>query len=174
MSGYLMTVIDWMTTSTVAPPLSFSVNVIVPEPSLSPWINHDTLELPPGATDPTDCVGFCGSSNCSISPGDHVTVTVNPVAVAPPVLVTVSVAVNSSPRLMLAGTPLTERLSSGAGGAELSTVTLTAAEVPVFPAASDATAVRLCAPSAAVVVSHDALYGAVVSVLNNNTPSTKN
>ena len=82
-SNYLITVIDCVTTSTVAPPLSFSVNVIVPEPSLSPRISHETFELPPGTTDPTDCVGFCGFSSLSICPGDHVTVTVSPVAVAP-------------------------------------------------------------------------------------------
>ena len=115
-SDYLITVIDCVTTFTVAPPLSCSVSVNVPDPSLSPLINHDTVELPPGATEATDCVGFAGFSNFSICPGDHVTVTVSPVVVAPPVLVTVAVAVNSSPRLMLAGTPLTERLSSGAGG----------------------------------------------------------
>ena len=127
-----------MTTSTVAPPLSVSVNVIVPESSLSPLINHVIFELPPGATDPTDCEGFGGSSRFSICPGDQVTVNVSPVAVPPPALVTVDVAVNSSPRLMLDGIPLTERLSSGAGGAVLSTVTLTTAEVPVLPAASEA------------------------------------
>ncbi len=70
--------------------------------------------------------------------------------------------------------PLTVAASAGlvrpvvggvvSGGGVLSTVTLTAAAVPVLPAASNAWAVRLCAPSAAVVVSHDVLYGAVESV----------
>ncbi len=58
-------------------------------------------------------------------------------------------------------------------GSVLSTVTLTAAEMPKLPAASDACAVRLCPPSVPVVVAHDALNGASVSVLSN-TPSTKN
>ncbi len=92
-SDYLITVIGCVTTSTVAPLPSSSVKVVVPEPSLSPRSPHDTLELLPGATDPTDC-GFDPDRNRSSCPGDHETVTVNPVAVAPPVLVAVAVAWN--------------------------------------------------------------------------------
>jgi hypothetical protein len=53
--------------------------------------------------------------------------------------------------------PLTVAAAAGAVrlpvGAVLSTVTLTAVEVVVFPATSVVTAVRLCTPSAAAVVS---------------------
>ena len=52
---------------------------------------------------------------------------------------------------------LTEALAAGAVmatvGGVLSTVTATAAEVVVLPAASRATAVRVCEPSATLVVS---------------------
>jgi hypothetical protein len=43
----------------------------------------------------------------------------------------------------------------GGGGTMLVTVTVTLGAVAVFPAASRATAVRVCAPSAAVVESHE-------------------
>src|SRR5437879_13874527 len=49
------------------------------------------------------------------------------------------------------------------GGVVSATVTLTAAAVAVFPAASRATAVRVCAPLLAVVVFHERVYGAVVT-----------
>ncbi len=84
-----MTVIDCVTTSTAEPLLSSSVKVVVPEPSLSPRNPHDTLEVLPGPTDPIDW-GFDPVRNRSSCPGDHETVTVNPVAAAPPVLVTVA------------------------------------------------------------------------------------
>src|SRR5438309_11088657 len=58
-------------------------------------------------------------------------------------------------------------------GAVLSTVTLTAAEVVVLPAASRATAVRVCAPSATLVVSQETVYGAAVSSRPIGAPSTK-
>ena len=74
--------------------------------------------------------------------------------------------------------PLIDRPAVGAvsetvGGA-LSTVTLTAAEVAVFPAASRATAVRVCAALVAVVVFHERVYGAVVISAPRLAPSSLN
>src|SRR5262249_46923905 len=48
-------------------------------------------------------------------------------------------------------------------GGLLSTVTVTTEEVAVLPAASRATAVKVCEPLLAVVVFHETAYGAVVS-----------
>src|SRR5258705_6099373 len=56
----------------------------------------------------------------------------------------------------------------------LDTVTVTAAEVVALPAASRARAVRLCAPSPAVVVFQAMEYGALVSSAPWAAPSTKN
>src|SRR5207302_1761175 len=55
----------------------------------------------------------------------------------------------------------------------LTTVTLTAAEMAAFPAASRATAVRVCAPLL-VVVSHVTEYGALVLAGPMGMPSTRN
>src|SRR5438552_17911630 len=59
-------------------------------------------------------------------------------------------------------------------GALLSTVTLTAAAVAVLPAASRATAVKLCEPLLAVVVFQEIEYGATVSSAPRFTPSSLN
>ena len=61
-------------------------------------------------------------------------------------------------------------------GAVLSlfTVTETELEVVVFPAASRATAVRVCEPLVAVVVSQEDEYGEVVSSVPRFTPSNLN
>src|SRR5439155_24292340 len=59
-------------------------------------------------------------------------------------------------------------------GGLLSTVTLTAVEVAVLPAASRATAVKVCAPLVAVVVIHERVYGAEVSSTPRFTPSRLN
>src|ERR1051325_5861481 len=56
----------------------------------------------------------------------------------------------------------------------LPTVTLTAAEVFTFPAASRATAVTECVPLDAVLVSHEVEYGAVISSAPTLAPSTLN
>src|SRR5690349_16361024 len=60
------------------------------------------------------------------------------------------------------------------GGGPFETVTLTAAEVLVLPAASRARAVMLWLPFDAVFVSHDTEYGADASSLPRAAPSTKN
>src|SRR5438876_7059513 len=54
------------------------------------------------------------------------------------------------------------------------TVTLIAAEVAVFPAASRATAVSVCTALLAVVVFHERVYGAVVTSAPRFTPSSLN
>src|SRR3954470_4860865 len=54
------------------------------------------------------------------------------------------------------------------------TVTVTAADVVVLPAASRATAVSVCVPFVAVVVFHAIEYGAVVSSAPRFAPSTLN
>src|SRR5439155_26647754 len=59
-------------------------------------------------------------------------------------------------------------------GGVLSTVTPTAAAVAVFPAASRATAVRLCVPLAGKVVFQETEYGATVSSAPRLTPSSLN
>src|SRR2546427_1948915 len=59
-------------------------------------------------------------------------------------------------------------------GGVLSTVTLTAAAVAVFPTASRATAVRLCVPLVAKVVFQETAYGATVSSAPRVTPSSLN
>ncbi len=56
----------------------------------------------------------------------------------------------------------------------MSTVTLTLLLVVVLPAASRPTAVKVCAPSVAAVVSHATLYASVVSSAPRSTPSTWN
>src|SRR5207244_3526097 len=74
--------------------------------------------------------------------------------------------------------PLIDRPAGGgvseAVGVALSAVTLTAAEVAVFPAASRATAVRVCAALVAVVVFHERVYGAVVISAPRLAPSSLN
>src|SRR6266516_207980 len=60
----------------------------------------------------------------------------------------------------------------GGGGALLATVTVTGAEVARLPAASRATAVRVCEPLLVVVVSKAIEYGAVVSSTPLLTPSS--
>jgi hypothetical protein len=58
-------------------------------------------------------------------------------------------------------------------GAELSTVTFTAVDVVVLPAASLATAVKLCAPLETPVVFQEIEYGLVVAVPMVVAPSLK-
>jgi hypothetical protein len=60
------------------------------------------------------------------------------------------------------------------GGELFDTVTVTAVEVVVFPAASRALAVRECEPLATVVVFHEVEYGEVVSSAPSAVPSRKN
>src|SRR6185295_682561 len=73
--------------------------------------------------------------------------------------------------------PLTTAPAAGevivAAGAVLSTVTLTAADVVVLPAASRETAVKVCGPSATAAVSHEIEYGAALASAPIWTPSTR-
>src|SRR2546422_8608394 len=59
-------------------------------------------------------------------------------------------------------------------GGALSRVTPTAAEVAVFPAASRATAVSVCAALEAPVVFHERVYGAAVTSVPRLAPSSLN
>src|SRR5205807_9271391 len=61
-----------------------------------------------------------------------------------------------------------------AGGGAFETVTLTGLEVERVPSESRATAVRVCHPSAAVVVGQVTEYGAVVVSAPRLTPSSWN
>src|SRR5207237_122816 len=56
----------------------------------------------------------------------------------------------------------------------LTTITLTAAEVVVLPAASRATAVRVCVALVAVVAAHERAYGAVITSAPRFAPSSLN
>src|SRR5437660_1467507 len=60
------------------------------------------------------------------------------------------------------------------GVVSLKTVTVTAADVVVFPAASRATAVSVCDALVAVLVSHATAYGAAVSSVPRFAPSILN
>src|SRR5436190_13348132 len=60
------------------------------------------------------------------------------------------------------------------GVVSFETVTVTAVEVAVLPAASRATAVRVCEPLLTAVVFHETAYGAVVSSAPSVAPSRLN
>src|SRR3989442_1703901 len=78
-------------------------------------------------------------------------------------------------QLMVAALAPTRALDTALirGGA-LSPVTVTAVEVAVLPAASRATAVRVCAPLLAVVVIQERVYGAAVTSAPRFAPSSLN
>src|SRR3954463_10642322 len=73
---------------------------------------------------------------------------------------------------MIEGSVSSKRVAEG-GGAEFDTTTATPAELVVLPAPSRAIAVKVCDPSATVVVSQLIAYGTAVS-LASGAPSTKN
>ena len=73
-----------------------------------------------------------------------------------------SVALAETVIVLATEAPAVGAVSETVGGA-LSTVTLTTAEVAVFPAASRATALRVWMPLLAMVVFHDREYGAAVT-----------
>src|SRR5207247_4912921 len=66
------------------------------------------------------------------------------------------------------------KVSDGGGGDVLETVTVTGSEMVTLPAASRATAVRVCDPSLVVVVSHGTEYGASVSSAPRSASSSLN
>src|SRR5437899_1048375 len=71
--------------------------------------------------------------------------------------------------------PLAGAVTLTVGGVvSLKTVTVTAADVVVFPAASRATAVSVCDALVAVLVSHATAYGAAVSSVPRFAPSILN
>ena len=73
------------------------------------------------------------------------------------------------------GSAFSKRVAAGVnGGVALATVIASGAEKIVLPAASRAIAVRVCSPSATVVVSQATEYGDIVSSEPICTPSAKN
>src|SRR5262249_44185789 len=62
----------------------------------------------------------------------------------------------------------------GGGGATLDTVTATGLDVNCSPSTFRATAVSVCEPLLAVVVSHETEYGALVSAAPRLAPSSRN
>src|SRR5437762_1743429 len=90
-----------------------------------------------------------------------------------PATPTLSVALAETVIVPATEAPAVGAVSETVGGA-LSTVTLTTAEVAVFPAASRATALRLWMPLLAMVVFHERGYGAAVTSAPRLTPSSLN
>src|SRR6267378_5430526 len=72
------------------------------------------------------------------------------------------------------GSVSSKRITGGGGGAMLETVTVTGAEVNSAPSTFRATAVRVCGPLLAVVVSQEIEYGAEVSRAPRLAPSSRN
>ena len=70
--------------------------------------------------------------------------------------------------------PLASSKPKAATSPSLSTVTVTFAEVRVFPAASRATALSVCSPSVSAVVFQASEYGLDVSAEPTFAPSTRN
>jgi hypothetical protein len=110
-----------------------SVIVKVAVPARSARICHATLRLPPAATVATDCVNPCGLRSRSALLGVKLTTTDRPLAAAPPVLVTIAVAVNDWPREMVAGTPLSA-IASADGDPLLTVKRREADQLPATPA----------------------------------------
>ena len=107
--------------------------------------------------DPTDVPS---TLNCTLA-------IVNPVAA-----VALAVSVTLDPDIVA---PLTGAVTDTVGAAAvLLTVTVTAAEVPVVPAESVATAVMVWVPFVRVVLLKVVVYGAVVNADPTDVPSTLN
>src|SRR5205807_1315850 len=90
-----------------------------------------------------------------------------------PTTPTLSVALAETVIVPATEAPAVGAVSETVGGA-LSTVTLTTAEVAVFPAASRATAVRLWTPLEVVMLVHETEYGAAVTSAPRLAPSSLN
>ena len=92
-----------------------------------------------------------------------------------PTTPTLSAAVAVTVTVPLTVAPLAGDVRLTVGGVlSFDTVTVTAADVVTLPAASRATAVRLCDPLLAVVVVHGTEYGAAVSSAPSAAPSRRN
>src|SRR4051794_36220910 len=105
-------------------------------------------------------------------PGPRCTCSVRSVPSAPAVTWNASANPGSSKSSFGTRSSDPKSVAGGSTGAELSTVTVTASDVVSLPAASRATAVSTCVPSAAVVESHVTEYGAVVSAAPSSMPSS--
>src|SRR5438094_1120134 len=90
-----------------------------------------------------------------------------------PTTPTLSVALAETVIVPATEAPAVGAVSETVGGA-LSTVTLTTAEVAVFPAASRATAVRVWAPLVVVVLINETEYGTAVTSAPRLAPSRLN
>src|SRR5439155_909059 len=75
---------------------------------------------------------------------------------------------------VIAGYVSSKRVAAEEGGGPFATITVTAAENDVLPAASRARAVSVCESPVEVVVSHRTAYGGARSSLPSATPSRKN
>src|SRR5205807_2249614 len=149
--GVLSTVTLTAAEVTVLPAASRAVAVNVCDPSATPAVFHataygaDVFSAPSGAPSTKNCTP------------------------ATPML---SAALALTVIVPLTAVPADGAVMAAVGGV-LSTVTLTAAEESVVPAASRATAVKVCEPSATLAVFHATAYGADVSSAPIGAPSTK-
>ena len=93
-----------------------------------------------------------------------------------PTTPTLSVALALTVTVALTVAPFAGAVIATVGGvvSVFDTVTTTAADVAVFPAASRARAVNVCEPLLVVVVFHATAYGAVVSSAPSAPPSSRN
>src|SRR5438093_6210998 len=103
----------------------------------------------------------------AVAPASGAITAKSPLSVTP-VLVLVT------PDQETAGASVAELSSKRVDEAALDTVTVTGAEVVRLPAASRATAVRVCEPLATVVVFQETEYGDAVSSAPRLAPSTRN
>src|SRR5437870_2645708 len=91
-----------------------------------------------------------------------------------PTTPTLSVALAETVTVPATVAPATGIVIETVGGVVSATVTLTAGAVAVLPAASRATAVRMCAPAEASAVFQLVAYGAVVTSAPRLAPSSLN
>jgi hypothetical protein len=122
-----------LTVASVVLPLR-SVIVTVAVAVLSARICHETVWDPPAATVATVCVEFWGLESRRALLGEKLTTTESPAAADPPVLVTVAVAVKDCPRRMVAGTPLSARLTETGAVAPAGVNWRDADQLPATPA----------------------------------------
>src|SRR5258705_3196619 len=144
------------------PGASRAIAVILCEPSLAVAVFHE-IEY-----------GAVVASALPLTPSSSRTCTPTTPTLSEAVAVTVAVPFTVAPLLGAVILPVGGVVSGGGGGGALFTVTVTAETGLTLPAASRATAVRVCEPLLAEVVSQDTEYGAVVSSAPRLEPSSLN